>query len=79
VGEIPQDLRLLLAGGLTPENVATAIERVRPWGVDVASGVEKEPGRKDPVKLRDFVHAARAAAPAAYIGPDELPYDWADE
>jgi phosphoribosylanthranilate isomerase len=79
VGDLPQDLRLLLAGGLTPDNVATAIERVQPWGVDVSSGVEQEPGRKDPVRLRDFIHAARAAAPHAYIGPDELPYDWADE
>jgi phosphoribosylanthranilate isomerase len=79
VGDVPQDSRLLLAGGLTPENVATAISRVRPWGVDVASGVEREPGRKDPVKLRAFIQAAREAAPHGYVGPDELPYDWADE
>ena len=68
-----------LAGGLTPENVTTAIYRVGPWGVDVSTGVEREPGRKDPVKLKAFIEAARAAAPEPYRGPDALPYDWADE
>jgi phosphoribosylanthranilate isomerase len=52
-------VRLILAGGLTAENVAEAIKAVRPFGVDVASGVEALPGRKDPVKVQAFVAAAR--------------------
>jgi phosphoribosylanthranilate isomerase len=56
-----EKLKLIAAGGLNPENVAEAIAALRPWGVDVASGVEAEPGRKDPVKVRAFVTRARAA------------------
>lgn len=51
---------ILLAGGLTEVNVVTAIRQVRPWGVDVASGVESTPGRKDRKKMEAFIHAARS-------------------
>jgi phosphoribosylanthranilate isomerase len=53
--------RIILSAGLTPETVAEAIRVARPYGVDVNSGVEAAPGRKDPVKVRRFVRAAREA------------------
>ena len=59
--DIPTDIRLMLSGGLTPENVAAGIAQVRPWGVDVSSGVEKAPGLKDAVKMRHFITNARDA------------------
>lgn len=53
--------RLILAGGLTPENVAAAVRQVRPMAVDVASGVEHAPGRKDPERVRRFIANAQTA------------------
>lgn len=85
---MPIGLRMLLAGGLNPENVADAIATVRPWGVDVASGVESEPGRKDPAKMRRFIQNAKAAGelleaqeshPTADPESGEAMYDWKDE
>jgi phosphoribosylanthranilate isomerase len=78
-GEVPEGLRVILAGGLDPDNVTTAVTTLAPWGVDVSTGVEASPGHKDARKVRAFVEAARKAAPVPYLGPDELPYDWEDE
>ncbi len=90
LAEVPSGIRLMLAGGLTTANVAAAIAQVHPWGVDVATGVEASPGRKDPRKLRAFVVAARAAAHVANdtdpatedsdepIDEKELPFDQDD-
>jgi phosphoribosylanthranilate isomerase len=77
--------RVLLAGGLHAGNVADGITRVRPWGVDVATGVERQPGQKDPVKLRQFVAAAKQAGQQLLAehgdgaGNSLGPYDWEED
>jgi phosphoribosylanthranilate isomerase len=84
---VPAGVRLLLAGGLHQGNVAQAIKRVRPWGVDVCTGVETTPGSgvKDARKLRSFIQAAREAGEELEGGdgwvpdPQAAPYDWMDE
>ncbi len=53
------DYRMIAAGGLTPENVSVAIETLRPWGVDISSGVEVSPGKKEPAKLEAFLRRAK--------------------
>ncbi len=80
---VADPFHLIVSGGLRPDNVAQAISHLHPFGVDVASGVEAEPGRKDPNKVREFVVNARAAADALDAGSDdadgsEAPYDWMD-
>ena len=69
LGLIPAHPRLILAGGLTPDNVADRAGRVGPWMVDVASGVESSPGRKCPEQIAAFVAALRTAA----VSPGEPP------
>lgn len=75
VGDLASRHRLVLAGGLRPDNVAEAIETVCPWGVDVASGVESTPGRKDHDAVRRFVAAARTAQTARSVVHPPLAID----
>lgn len=64
VAQVRAQMPVIIAGGLNPENVAEAIRLFAPWGVDVVSGVEREIGKKDEAKLRNFVGAVRQAQPA---------------
>jgi len=77
--DVPPGQRLILAGGLGADNVAEAIAKVNPWGVDAVSQLESSPGRKDPRKLRAFIAAARDATRPAYQGEGVGPYDWQED
>ena len=88
--DLPEGQRLIMAGGLGPDNVAAAIAGVHPWGVDAISALEASPGVKDPMKVKAFVDAAKraaaeagASAPAAPPAPGAPaivgPYDWEED
>jgi phosphoribosylanthranilate isomerase len=69
----PQHLRLIVAGGLAPDNVKEAIHVLRPWGVDVVSGVESAPGKKDPERVLTFIRSAQQAAVEIVEAPLPIP------
>jgi phosphoribosylanthranilate isomerase len=74
---VPSGTRLMIGGAIDADNVAAAIARVRPWGVDASTTVETA-GRKDPRKVRAFIRAAKAAAPES-TNRRQGPYDWKDD
>ena len=65
LAQLPTAAKMILAGGLNEENVAEVVSSVRPFGVDVSSGIESSPGVKDPERMRSFVTGARSALPLA--------------
>ncbi|MDP6144423.1 MAG: phosphoribosylanthranilate isomerase [Acidimicrobiales bacterium] len=80
----PPGVPLILAGGLTPDNVTQGIQKVKPWGVDVSSGVERSPGVKDPILVRAFVQTAKKVGRELQELKDnkvndEEPYDWEED
>ena len=80
----PTGVSLILAGGLTPQNVSEGIWKVRPWGVDVASGVERKAGVKDPILVRDFIKEAKKTSQYLQSLGDngdesDTPYDWKED
>jgi len=75
--QAPSGLHVVLAGGLDPDNVAHAITLARPWGVDVAGGVEAGPGKKDPKLVATFVQNAKSVVLPDCEEPTTGPYDWA--
>lgn len=75
---IPSGTRLMIGGAIDADNVAAAVARVRPWGVDASATVETG-GRKDPRKVRAFIQAARSALPESAGPARSGPYDWQDD
>lgn len=83
VDSMPDNRRLIVAGGLDPTNVSDAIMATDPWGVDVSTGVESSPGHKDPRLVQAFIHAAKETVPKRPSGvvtsPSEPgPFDWSE-
>ena len=83
LSEMPLVNKLILAGGLTAQNVAAGIQSAQPWGVDLSTGVEVSPGKKDALLMKRFIDAVRAAPQTVertYLQEgDNGPYDWSDE